>query len=178
MRNSVAEKTGLPGFGVSLAGLSSSAAADAGSGTLRRATIARASASVDGSGTVGPEAITAGSSKGTSEIASVSTGAGAATAASRPPLMRDRCFRTVLISPMVAPERNSARVMPCFSSSVSWPAGAIQFAEPPPDSSTRTRSSAVASPASASVRSVASTPWRSGIGWPASTTGISPAGSP
>ena len=58
MRNSVAEKTGLPGFGVSLAGLSSSAAAEAGSGTLRRATIARASASVDGSGTVGPEAIT------------------------------------------------------------------------------------------------------------------------
>ncbi len=40
--------------------------------------MARASASVVGSGTVGPEPITAGSSPGTSEIASVSTRAGCA----------------------------------------------------------------------------------------------------
>ena len=32
---------------------------------------------------------------------------------------------------MLAPERSSARVMPCFSSSERRPAGAIQLAEPP-----------------------------------------------
>jgi hypothetical protein len=36
-------------------------------------------------------------------------------ARSRPPLMCERCFRTVLISPMFAPERSSARVTACFS---------------------------------------------------------------
>ena len=67
--------------------------------------MARASASVVGSGTVGPEPITAGSSPGTSEIASVTSRAGCARAAKRPPLMRERCLRTVLISPMLAPQR-------------------------------------------------------------------------
>ena len=42
-----------------------------GNSSRYRATMARASASVVGSGTVGPEPITAGSSPGTSEIASV-----------------------------------------------------------------------------------------------------------
>ena len=67
------------------------------------ASTARASAKVVGSGTVGPEAMTAGSSPGTSEIASVTICAGAAAAASRPPLIAERCLRTQLISPMVAP---------------------------------------------------------------------------
>ena len=67
--------------------------------------MARASASVVGSGTVGPEPIADGSSSGTSEIAMVTSLAGNAVRASRPPLMRERCLRTVLISPMFAPER-------------------------------------------------------------------------
>src|SRR5437764_134144 len=83
---------------------------------------ARASANVVGSGTVGPEAITAGSSPGTSEITNVTTRAGAAAAARRPPLIADRCFLTALISPIVAPERNNARVTACLSASVR-PAG-------------------------------------------------------
>ncbi len=56
--------------------------------------------------------------------------------------MRERCLRTVLISPMDAPERSSARVSACFSASVSSGAGAIQLAEAPPERSTSTRSSA------------------------------------
>ena len=62
--------------------------------------------------------------------------------------MRERCLRTQLISPMLAPLRKSARVVACFSSSVTPAAGAIQLAEAPPDSSTSTRSSAPAASAS------------------------------
>src|SRR5262249_10848217 len=49
-------------------------------------------------------------------------------------------------------------------------AGAIQLAEAPPEMSTRTRSSAPAESARASVSTVAARPAASGIGWPASTT--------
>ena len=108
------------------------------------ATMARASASVVGSGTVGPEAIAEGSSCGTSEIASVTISARWPARASRPPLIRDRCLRTVLISPIGAPERSSARVTCCFCANDMPSTGAIQFAEPPPDSSTSSRSSAPA----------------------------------
>ena len=70
-------------------------ATTAGGSSMRYfASTARASAKVVGSGTVGPEAITAGSSPGTSEIAKVTTRAGAAAAASRPPLIAERCLRT------------------------------------------------------------------------------------
>ncbi len=69
--------------------------------------IARASAKVVGSATVGPDAMVPGSSPGTSEMSSVTTRAGYAAAASRPPLIAERCFRTVFISPMVAPEESS-----------------------------------------------------------------------
>ena len=54
-------------------------------GTDQRARIARASAGVEVSPTVGPEAISAGSSPGTSDIISGSTRAGQAAAASCPP---------------------------------------------------------------------------------------------
>ena len=97
------------------------------------ASTARASAKVVGSGTVGPEAITAGSSPGTSEIASVTTRAGAAAAARRPPLIAERCFLTVLISPIVAPERSKARVTACLSARLRPGAGKVNNAEPPPE---------------------------------------------
>ena len=61
------------------------------------ARIARASAKVVGSGTVGPEPITAGSSPGTSEIRRLTTRAGCAAAARRPPLIAERCLRTAFI---------------------------------------------------------------------------------
>ena len=113
--------------------------------------MARASASVLGSGTVGPEPITAGSSPGTSEMAMVTTRAGCARSASRPPLMRERCLRTVLISTIDAPDASSARVTACLSVSERPAAGAIQLAEAPPETSASTRSSGPAASASASV---------------------------
>ncbi len=119
--------------------------------------MARASASVVGSGTVGPDAIAEASSCGTSEIASVTISARAPARASLPPLIRDRCLRTVLISPIGAPERSSARVTCCFCANVMPSTGAIQFAEPPPDSSTSIRSSA---PASCASRKVSSAPFK------------------
>ena len=80
----------------------------------------------------------------TGELASVTTRAGCACAASRPPLMRERCLRTVLISPIAAPDLRSARVTACFSASARPAAGAIQLADAPPEMSTSTRSPAPA----------------------------------
>lgn len=85
-------------------------------------------------------------------------------------MIRERCFRTVLISPMVAPQARSARVVACFSASEMPGAGAIQFAEAPPETSTRTRSFAPAASASASMSLVPVSPASLGTGWPASTT--------
>ena len=76
--------------------------------------------------------MTDGSSPGTSEIISETTGAGAAAIASRPPLIADRCLRTVFISPIWAPLRSSARLIACLSSSVTPAAGSASSAEPPP----------------------------------------------
>ena len=140
--------------------------------------MARASASVVGSGTVGPDAIADGSSCGTSEIASVTISARWPARASLPPLIRDRCLRTTFISPIGAPERSSARLTCCFCAKLTPSAGAIQFAEPPPEISTSNRSSAVASAASRSVSSAAFSPASSGTGWPASTTLIRRVGTP
>ena len=70
--------------------------------------IASASAQVLGSGTVGPLAMTSGASPGTSLISSVTTRAGAHGAASRPPLIADRCLRTQFISSIAAPLASSA----------------------------------------------------------------------
>ena len=90
-------KRGSPGFGVSSA-LSKCASIDRGISIWYFLNTARASAKVVGSGVVGPDAITARSSPTTSEIASVWTVAGAHASANRPPLMAERCLRTVLIS--------------------------------------------------------------------------------
>ena len=59
----------------------------------------------------------------TSESASISTVAGQAARASRPPLKRERCLRTVLSSPIVAPAASSSCVTACLSSSVTGGAG-------------------------------------------------------
>ena len=70
--------------------------------------VSSAWANVVGSATVGPEAITDGSSPGTSETSSATTGAGQAASARRPPFMDDRCLRTQLTAAMGAPLRSSA----------------------------------------------------------------------
>ena len=67
------------------------------------------------------------------------TGA-AAAAASLPPLIADRCLRTVLSSSIVAPPLSSRRTVSCLSSSVMPSAGSAISAEAPPESSTTSRS--------------------------------------
>ena len=96
-----------------------------------------ASANVVGSPYVAPEATTAGSSPGTSDM-SRAAASHEAPAASLPPLMRDRCFLTQLISEMGAPaaaRTSTARAL----SARSTPSGMHSSDEPPPD--TRNKSS-------------------------------------
>ena len=114
---SLPARRGSPGFGVS--SLEASLAATAGGGVMAYlAKTARASAKVVGSATVGPEPMTEGSSPGTSEMTNVTTRAGAAAAASLPPLMAERCLRTQFISVIVAPDLSSARLTCCLSAKV------------------------------------------------------------
>ena len=134
--------------------------------------MASASASVVGSGTVGPLAITAGSSPGTSEISSDTVRAGNAAAASRPPLIAERCLRTQFISSIEAPERSSARLTACLSASVSPSAGSDSSDEPPPEISASTRSSSPSPCTSSRIRAAAARPASSGTGCAASTTSI------
>ncbi|MPN27848.1 hypothetical protein SDC9_175282 [bioreactor metagenome] len=138
----------------------------------------KASAAVVGSPTVGPEAITAGSSPGTSEIASVSSGAGQAASARRPPLIAERCLRTQLISPIAAPERNKASVSARFCASVIPGAGAASSAEPPPEISASTRSLALSPETRARIRAAAAAPAASGTGCAASTISMREQGTP
>ena len=106
-----------------------------------------------------------GSSPGTSLIAKVSIRAGRAAAASLPPLIAERCLRTTFISPIGAPEASSARLIARLSSSVSPGAGSAISAEPPPEISAITRSSAVRSLTVSSMRRAAISLLASGTGW-------------
>ncbi len=162
----------LPGFGVSSSSCDNRARTRAGRSSPNRATSARASAKLVASGTVGPEAITAGSSPGTSLIASVTTRAGEAAAASRPPLIAERCFRTAFISVIVAPLASSARFTACLSASVSPSAGKASSADPPPEISASTRSSGPRPRTRSSSRRAPRSLLASGTGWDASITSI------
>ena len=75
MTFSTRAKQGSPGFGVS-SDVSSTRRTASGTSILYFSMMARASSLVDGSGTVGPEAMIDGSSPGTSEIISATTCAG------------------------------------------------------------------------------------------------------
>ena len=172
MMFSTRARRGSPGFGVSSSLARKRCNTGAGASMPYLARMARASALLDGSATVGPEAITDGSSPGTSEIISATTLAGAAASASRPPLMAERCLRTAFISPMVAPLFSSALLTACLSASVKPGAGRLRSAEPPPEIRQRTRSSGVSPRTSSKMRSAASRPAASGTGWPASITSI------
>ena len=86
------------------------------------------------------------SSPGTSEMIRLTTRAGAAASARRPPLIAERCLRTQFISPISAPLFKSARLIVRLSSSVRPGAGAASSADPPPEIRQSTRSSAVETP--------------------------------
>ena len=133
--------------------------------------MASASSRVAALGTLGPEATTATSSPGMSETTKVTTRAGCATAARRPPLTCDRCFLTAFISRIEAPQARSCRFTARFSSGEIPSGGSESSAEPPPEISATTRSSAPAPSASASIRRAAAKLASSGTGCAASTTG-------
>lgn len=122
--------------------------------------------------TVGPEAISAGWSPGTSDSSRVMTRAGWQAAARRPPLMAERWRRTVFISPILAPLASKARLMACLSCKVMPGSGKGSRAEPPPEISASTTSSAVRPSARASMRWAACSPAASGTGWAACTTSM------
>ncbi|OIQ64665.1 hypothetical protein GALL_537830 [mine drainage metagenome] len=172
MRVVLRAKHASPGLGVSSAPLRKASSTAAGTSMRRRCSTSSASAQVLGSGCVGPLAITAGSSPGTSEISSVCTGAGAHAAASRPPLIADRWRRTQFISAIVAPLSSSSRLMRCLSASVSPAAGSGSSAEPPPLISAMTWSSGPRPRASSSMRRAAASPAASGTGCAASTSSM------
>ncbi len=134
----------------------------------RRSRIASASSGVEASGSVGPEAISEASSPGTSEISQVSTRAGWAAAARRPPLIADKWRRTVLISPIGAPLLSSALLMACFSARLTPGAGRVISAEPPPEIRVMTRSSSPRPSTASSMRRAAFSLRSSGIGCEAS----------
>ena len=75
-----------------------------------------------------------------SERMSATTRAGWATRASCPPLTREMCLRSVLISRMSAPQARRDLVSACFSESEMPSTGAGVKAEPPPEMRTNTRS--------------------------------------
>ncbi len=124
-----------------------------------------------GSGTVGPEPMEDRLSPGTSERYSPTTRAGAASAASPPPLKRETALRTVLISWMSMLVRSIRSTSACFSARVMPASGAGSRAEAPPETSTSTTSAAPTPPSRASTASAAATPRSSGTGWPVSWVG-------
>ena len=155
------------GILVALANLAAArwALAASGSAIPYCATSARAWANVVASATVGPEAMVPGSSPGTSEIASVTTRAGCAAAASLPPENAERCFRTQFMAPIGAPLRSNSRLTAIMSSSVRPADGRVESEDPPPEISASTRSSGVSPCISASISAAAAAPAASGVGW-------------
>src|SRR5437867_12033986 len=93
-----------------------------------------ASATVVGSGSVGPDARADSFPTGTSLTASVTFVASCAAAASRPPLIAEMCFRTVLIASIGAPQVTSALYV-CWTSSkvCAESRGSSTSADPPPE---------------------------------------------
>ncbi len=91
-------------------------------------------------------------------------------AASWPPFSQERCFRTALISRIVAPPRRSSLVVRCLSASVTPGSGAGKRLDAPPDRSTSSRSRELRPRIRLFSCTVARSPARSGMGWPASTT--------
>ena len=100
----------------------------------------------------------------------VTTRAGFAAVASRPPLIAERGLRTVFISPIGAPERSKARFTACLSSSVNpGRGGRLSSEDPPPEISAITRSSSVSPSTIRRIRAAALRPFASGTGCAAST---------
>src|SRR5438309_9480403 len=111
--NRARANAGWPGFGVSGVdvGWANFARIDAGNFEPRSyfSITLQASATVVGSGSVGPDASADSYPAGTSVMARDSFIEAAASAANRPPFTADKCFRTALISAIEAPQFTSRR---------------------------------------------------------------------
>src|SRR3989344_8019972 len=99
---------------------------------LYRARIALASATVEESRIVGPEATNAISFPGTSDTMSEITSAGYAAAASHPPRACEICLRTILISCIGAPRFVSSENRALSSRHVIGASWRQRRVEPPP----------------------------------------------
>ena len=127
-----------------------------------------ASATVVGSGRVGPDASADRFPTGTSLTASVTFVALCAAAASRPPFTAEMCFRTELIASIGAPQVTSARCICCTSSSVcDGSRGNSTRADPPPDRRKKTRVFSSQPSSSAKIASAAFQLSAFGTGCPA-----------
>ena len=137
----------------------------------KRPSTSTASAKVVGSGTVGPEPTTSRRSPATSERTMVISLASPAASARYPPLIDDRCFRTVLNSAMSAPEARSSRLVTTRSSRLRSPAGSASNADDPPETRYTRVTPGPADAASSRARWAAATLARFGSGWPPTITG-------
>ncbi|KAE9531637.1 hypothetical protein AGLY_010843 [Aphis glycines] len=128
----------------------------------KRSTISRGSPSGSSLGTVGPLAMAVSGSPTTSDRTSDTTGhSGRTHPISRPPLTRDSALRTAFSCSMDAPAADSSRVARTLSGSGT--VGEHSSAEPPPDTSTTSRSPADSRDAvPATMRSVLATDRPSG----------------
>ena len=149
------------------------------SGARQSSRTRAASRNVLASATVGPEAMSVGSSLTTSESSKAQRPAlRAAARASPPPFTREQCLRTVLSAAMSAPEASNPSVSARLSSSVSPGAGATRSAEPPPLSRTTIRTSSATAETMSRRRRVAASPAASGSGCPPVAISTLPADRP
>ena len=102
----------------------------------------------------------------------MTTRAGKAAAARRPPFIAERCFLRQLISPIGAPDFKRVSLISRFSPSVSPGMGSTNNAEAPPEIKNRRRSDSVRSVARSKNLFAADWPTSSGSGCPASITSI------
>ena len=112
--------------------------------------------------------MTSGRSPSTSDSRTDTTRAGAQCCAKRPPFTAERRLRTAFIAAISAPLRRSRCVI--SRRRASGTSGSSNRALAPPDSSTRTVSSAVSPCVSASARRAAAKARASGTGCPASAS--------
>ena len=85
-----------------------------------------------GPGVVGPEPMILGSSPTTSERTSVTIGRAVPSRSSPPPFVSDKCFRTVFMSLISAPDANSRRFTCILSFNVTGARGPTRRLDAPP----------------------------------------------
>ncbi len=109
-------------------------------------------------------------SPATSETVRLTSRAGAARAASRPPLIAETCLRTVFTSTIGAPDPSSSSWRRLFSACVTPSGGRLVSAELPPVKAAITRSPGPRPSTSSMTRRAAASERSEGSGWSARST--------